>query len=131
MQPRYLTDSLCRYHAGCENVACSSASILEAMPVAVEADYVVLVMGLDTTIENEGNDRLSLMLPGEQQSLITEVARVARNPVILVLLSGGPFDITFAKEDSNIGSIIWAGYPGEAGAIALAQIIFGDNNPGA
>ena len=131
MQPRYLTDSLCRYHAGCENVACSLASILEVMPIALEADYMVLIMRLDTTIENEGNDRLSLMLPGEQQSLITDVACVARNPGILVLLSGGPIDITFTKEDSNIGSIIWASYPGEAGAIALAQFIFGDHNPGA
>ncbi|MBA0745993.1 hypothetical protein Gogos_008546 [Gossypium gossypioides] len=42
----------------------------------------------------------------------------------------GPVDITFAKNDQNIGSIIWAGYPGEAGGRALAEIIFGDHNPG-
>ncbi|MBA0623826.1 hypothetical protein Godav_009261 [Gossypium davidsonii] len=41
-----------------------------------------------------------------------------------------PVDITFAKNDQNIGSIIWAGYPGEAGGRALAEIIFGDHNPG-
>ncbi|KAL9394386.1 hypothetical protein Peur_013671 [Populus x canadensis] len=54
---------------------------------------------------------------------------MAKNPVVLVLLSGGPVDISFAKNDKNIGSILWAGYPGEAGAIALAEIIFGDHNP--
>ncbi|KAL3592334.1 hypothetical protein D5086_010974 [Populus alba] len=117
-------------YPGCDSVQCSSASIDGAVNVAKGADHVVLIMGLDDTQEKEGLDRRDLVLPGKQQELIISVAKAAKNPVVLVLLSGGPIDVSFAKNDENIGSILWAGYPGEAGAIALAEIIFGDHNPG-
>ncbi|KAL5844243.1 hypothetical protein ACOSQ4_010201 [Xanthoceras sorbifolium] len=118
------------YDPGCDTVACSSASIDKAVGIAKEVDHVVLIMGLDQTQEREDFDRVDLVLPGKQQELITSVAKAAKKPVILVLLCGGPVDISFAKYDHNIGSILWAGYPGEAGGIALAEIIFGDHNPG-
>ncbi|KAJ6919892.1 hypothetical protein NC651_013740 [Populus alba x Populus x berolinensis] len=117
-------------YPGCDSVECSSASIDGAVNIAKGADHVVLIMGLDDTQEKEGLDRRDLVLPGKQQELIISVAKAAKNPVVLVLLSGGPIDVSFAKNDENIGSILWAGYPGEAGAIALAEIIFGDHNPG-
>jgi len=47
-----------------------------------------------------------------------------------VILSGGPVDISSAKYNEKIGSILWAGYPGQAGGTAIAEIIFGDHNPG-
>nr|AIA92467.1 Glyco_hydro_3_C [uncultured bacterium] len=47
-----------------------------------------------------------------------------------MLLCGGPVDITFAKYEKKIGGILWAGYPGEAGGLAIAQVIFGEHNPG-
>ncbi|KAI9200474.1 hypothetical protein LWI28_008516 [Acer negundo] len=118
------------YDPGCDTVGCSSASIDKAVGIAKEADHVVLIMGLDQTQETEDLDRMDLVLPGKQQELITSVAKAAKKPVILVILCGGPVDISFAKYDSNIASILWAGYPGEAGGIALAEIIFGDHNPG-
>ncbi|KAF2291476.1 hypothetical protein GH714_024593 [Hevea brasiliensis] len=119
------------YHPGCDTVQCSSASIDKAVDICIArgADHVVLVMGLDQTQEREELDRVDLVLPGKQQDLIINVAKSAKNPIILVLLSGGPVDVSFAKNDKNIGSILWAGYPGEAGGIALAEIIFGDHNP--
>ncbi|WRX30842.1 Glycoside hydrolase [Theobroma cacao] len=119
-----------RYHPGCSAVNCSSALTDQAVKIAKGADHVVLVMGLDQTQEREDHDRVDLVLPAKQQNLISSIARAAKNPVILVLLSGGPVDITFAKYDQHIGSILWAGYPGEAGGLALAEIIFGDHNPG-
>ncbi|KAK6940138.1 Fibronectin type III-like domain [Dillenia turbinata] len=118
------------HHQGCDFVNCTSASIGEAVALAKSVDYVVLVMGLDQTWEREDHDRDDLVLPGKQQSLITRVAKAARKPIVLVLLCGGPVDVTFAKYDRNVGSILWAGYPGEAGGTAIAQIIFGDHNPG-
>ncbi|KAF6154074.1 hypothetical protein GIB67_031335 [Kingdonia uniflora] len=118
------------YHTGCESVSCSSVNIKEAVELAKSVEYVMLIMGLDQTQEKEEKDRLDLVLPGEQQNLIVCVAKAARKPVILVILSGGPVDISFAKYDRKIGSILWGGYPGEAGGIALAEIIFGDHNPG-
>lgn len=109
---------------------CTSAEIDKAVKIAKGVDYVVMVMGLDQTQEREDHDRDHLALPGKQQQLITAVARAAKRPVVLVLLSGGPVDVSFAKYDRHVGSILWAGYPGEAGGLALAEIIFGDHNPG-
>ncbi|KAL8151437.1 hypothetical protein V2J09_021245 [Rumex salicifolius] len=118
------------YHSGCNTVNCSFASIDDAIKVAKEVDYVILVMGLDQTQEKEKMDREELVLPGKQQTLITTVANVAKNPVVLVLLCGGPVDVSFAEANDKIGSILWSGYPGQAGGTAIAEVIFGDHNPG-
>ncbi|KAI3887305.1 hypothetical protein MKX03_017866 [Papaver bracteatum] len=125
----YVRDTF--YHPGCGSVACnSSVSIDQAVKLAKSVDNVIMVMGLDQTEEQEELDRVDLLLPGQQRALITSVAKAAKRPIVLVILSGGPVDIAFAKRDPKIGSIIWAGYPGEAGGAALAQIVFGDHNPG-
>jgi hypothetical protein len=125
----YVKDAV--FHPGCDGgPKCASAQIDEAVKVAKNADYVVLVMGLDQSVEREERDRVHLDLPGKQLELINIVAKTSKRPVILVLLCGGPIDISSAKNDDKIGGIIWAGYPGELGGIALAQIIFGDHNPG-
>ncbi|KAH6781223.1 Glycosyl hydrolase family protein [Perilla frutescens var. frutescens] len=118
------------FHKGCESINCTSPNINAATETAKSADYVVLVMGLNQEHESEELDREDLVLPGEQERLIKRVAEAAKNPVVLVLLCGGPIDVTFAKNDPKIGSILWGGYPGEAGGKALAEIIFGDHNPG-
>lgn len=118
------------YHQGCDYVNCTNVMMSETMKLASNSDYVVLVMGLDQSQEREKYDRVNLVLPGKQQYLITNVAKVSKKPVVLVVLSGGPVDISFAQDDPNIASILWAGYPGEAGGTALAEIIFGDHNPG-
>ncbi|XP_015071729.1 probable beta-D-xylosidase 7 [Solanum pennellii] len=118
------------YHPGCDFINCTSPAIDEAVNIAKKADHVVLVMGLDQTLEREKFDRTELGLPGMQEKLITSIAEAASKPVILVLMSGGPVDVTFAKDNPKIGGILWVGYPGEGGAAALAQILFGEHNPG-
>ncbi|KAL1547021.1 putative beta-D-xylosidase 7 [Salvia divinorum] len=101
-----------------------------AVELARSSDHVVLVVGLNQYHEAEYIDREDLVLPWKQQNLILSVAKAAKKPVVLVLLCGGPIDVSFAKEKAKIGSILWAGYPGQAGGRALAEIIFGDYNPG-
>jgi len=117
---------------GCENVACQSNSMLipEASQAASQADATVIIVGADQTIEAEGLDRVSLLLPGQQEQLVLETAAAARGTVILVVMSGGPMDISFARDNQKICSILWVGYPGQAGGDALADIIFGQHNPG-
>ncbi|KAJ0700434.1 putative glycosidase [Helianthus annuus] len=117
------------YQAGCANVACGTAQVDEAKKAAAAADAVVLVMGSDLSIEAEGRDRINITLPGQQNLLITEVASVSKGPVILVIMSGGGMDIQFAKENPKVTSILWVGFPGEAGGAALADIVFGQYNP--
>ncbi|KAJ4760361.1 beta-xylosidase 1 [Rhynchospora pubera] len=119
------------YQAGCTNVGCSGNSLQldTAKTAASQADVTVLVVGADQSIERESLDRTSLLLPGQQTTLITEVAKVSKGPVILVIMSGGPFDISFAKTSSQIPAIMWIGYPGEKGGGALADVLFGYHNP--
>jgi hypothetical protein len=45
-------------------------------------------------------------------------------------MSGGPIDVAFAQNDPRISAILWAGYPGQAGGAAIADILFGTYNPG-
>lgn len=101
-----------------------------AINAAQQADATVLVMGLDQSIEAETVDRAGLLLPGRQQDLVSKVAAASKGPTILVIMSGGPVDITFAKNDPRIQGILWAGYPGQAGGAAIADILFGTSNPG-
>lgn len=120
------------HQAGCTNVACGGPwqPIDVAVNAARQADATILVVGLDQSIEAEMVDRASLLLPGRQQELVNKVAAVSRGPTILVLLSGGPIDVSFAENNPRIGAILWAGYPGEAGGMAIADVLFGTYNPG-
>ncbi|KAH1046294.1 hypothetical protein J1N35_037078 [Gossypium stocksii] len=119
------------HQAGCSNVACDTNNLFGAAEVAAhEADATVLVMGLDQSIEAEFRDRVGLLLPGRQQELVSRVARASRGPTVLVLMSGGPIDVSFAKNDPRVSAIIWAGYPGQAGGTAIADVLFGTTNPG-
>ena len=112
-------------------MACESGSTFdEALIVAEASDYVILVVGLDLTQETEDKDRVTILLPGKQMELVSLVASVSKKPIVLVLTGGGPLDVSFAEQDSRIASILWVGYPGEAGPKALAEVIFGDHNPG-
>lgn len=125
---RYIPNTM--YHPGCDVINCTSAAIDKAVDIAKKADYVVLIMGLDQTVERESHDRTELGLPGMQEKLINATAEAASKPVILVLMSGGPVDVSFAEENPKIGGILWIGYPGEGGPAALGKILFGEHNPG-
>ncbi|XP_011041424.1 PREDICTED: probable beta-D-xylosidase 2 [Populus euphratica] len=119
------------YRQGCADVACvSDQQFSAAIDAARQADATVLVMGLDQSIEAEFRDRAGLLLPGRQQELVSKVAAASKGPTILVLMSGGPIDVSFAENDPKIGSIVWAGYPGQAGGAAISDVLFGITNPG-
>ncbi|XP_022722284.1 beta-D-xylosidase 1 [Durio zibethinus] len=119
------------HQAGCSDVACKAKNLFGAAEAAArQADATVLVMGLDQSIEAEFRDRAGLLLPGHQQELVSRVARASRGPTVLVLMSGGPIDVSFAKNDPRVSAILWAGYPGQAGGAAIADVLFGTTNPG-
>lgn len=119
------------HHEGCGGVACVNDDLFGgAIEAAKKADATILVMGLNQSIEAEFVDRVGLLLPGRQQELVTKVAAASKGPTILVLMSGGPIDVSFAQNDDRIGAILWAGYPGQAGGAAIADVLFGVHNPG-
>ncbi|CAN6484773.1 unnamed protein product [Victoria cruziana] len=119
------------YEAGCLTALCPASGFQShsAVKAASETDATILIMGADQSVEAESLDRINLTLPGQQQQLIVEVANASKGPVVLIIMSGGPFDISFAKASDKISSILWVGYPGEKGGAAIADIIFGRYNP--
>ncbi|KAJ6400979.1 hypothetical protein OIU84_016409 [Salix udensis] len=119
------------YQQGCADVACvSDQQFGAAIDAARQADATILVMGLDQSIEAEFRDRTGLLLPGRQQDLVSKVAAASKGPTVLVLMSGGPIDVSFAENDPKIGGIVWAGYPGQAGGAAISDVLYGITNPG-
>ena len=97
-----------------------------AVASAKMADVVILGLGEWQGISGEGFDRSDLNLPGDQEQLLEAIA-ATNKPVVLVLENGRPLTIGWAKE--HIPAILEAWYPGEFGGQAIAETIFGDNNP--
>ena len=99
----------------------------EAGRVARESDVVVAVLGIDKSIEREGQDRYTLELPADQKEFIQEIYKI--NPrTIVVLVAGSSIAINWI--DEYIPAILDAWYPGEQGGNAVAEALFGDYNPG-
>jgi beta-glucosidase len=103
------------------------ADINDAVTKALKADVVVLVMGEDNSIVGESNSRTDLNLAGRQQLLLTKIHDTGK-PIILVLMNGRAITINWANKNCN--AIIEAWIPGKYGSEAIADIVFGDYNPG-
>lgn len=125
----------CEYFRGSEALAESTAGFSEAIAMAKRSDAVIMCLGLSPQIEGEngdaynsdaGGDKKDLNLPDVQQKLLEAVCSVGK-PVILVMVSGSAIAINWA--DENVSGIIQAFYPGQEGGNAVADVIFGDNNP--
>jgi beta-glucosidase len=100
--------------------------IAAATAKAKAADVVILGLGEWQGISGEGFDRTDLDLPGNQEQLLEAVVAVGK-PVVVVLENGRPLTIGWAKE--HVPAILEAWYPGEFGGRAIAETLFGDNNP--
>jgi len=100
--------------------------IASAVEKAKEADVVILGLGEHHGISGEGFDRTSLDLPGNQEALLEAIVATGK-PVVLVLENGRPLTIGWAKE--HVPAILEAWYPGEFGGQAIAETLFGLNNP--
>jgi len=101
--------------------------IAKAKAAAADADVVVAVMGETASMSGEAASRATLDLPGFQEQMLEAVA-ATNKPVILVLESGRPLDIRWASE--HVPAILEAWYPGTDGGDAVADVLFGDVNPG-
>jgi beta-glucosidase len=93
---------------------------------AQKADVVILALGEWQGVSGEGFDRSNLDLPGNQEGLLEKVAATGK-PIVLVLENGRPLTIGWAKD--HIPAILEAWYPGEFGGQAVAETLFGVNNP--
>jgi len=122
---QFNTGGTTTYIEGCPLTTNSTTGFPAAISVAKAADYVVLVMGIDSSVEGEDHDRVSIDLPYIQHQLIDAIIAVNK-PTVLVLLNGGMVGID--KEKTTVPAIIEAGYPGSLGAEGIARTIFGQND---
>jgi beta-glucosidase len=104
-----------------------AAAFAHAIDLVREADASILVLGEANNMSGERASRATLTLPGEQQQLL-EAAVATGKPIVLVLLNGRPLDISWAA--AHVPSILEAWYPGTEGGAAVADLLFGDANPG-
>jgi beta-glucosidase len=120
-----------RYARGCGIKDPSTEGIAEAVAAARERDLAILVLGESSWTEGmtggEGNDRAELDLPGVQQQLLEAIYETG-TPVVLVLINGRPLTIGWAAE--HVPAILEAWYPGQEGGTAIADVLWGDYNPG-
>lgn len=99
----------------------------KAVGQAKQADVAIVVLGGGQRTCGENKSRSSLDLPGRQLDLLKAVVATGK-PVILVLINGRPLSINWA--DKFVPAILEAWYPGSKGGIAVADVLFGDYNPG-
>jgi beta-glucosidase len=105
----------------------AEAAFQTAVSMAQNAELVVMVLGENAEMAGEAASRASLDLPGRQEELLQAVVALGK-PVVLVLLNGRPLSINWAAE--NVPAILEAWEPGTEGGHAVADILFGDVNPG-
>ena len=134
------SSTVVQYASGCADVKCSNKSEFQAaLSTVQDADYVIAVMGLDSSVEREGDDRANttcesdpidnLALPGCQTALVEAIA-FSTPRVILVLINGGPVSIPTLYGNPGVLAVVEAFYPGPLGGTAVADVIFGKYNPG-
>ena len=139
-----LTAGKCRilYSEGCalskdrvEPLALPDDRLAEAAAVAKNSDKVILVLGLDETLEGEegdtGNsyfsgDKADLLLPASQRRLLKRVLDVGK-PTVVVLMVGSAIDLSEAQERADAILLGW--YPGAGGGKAVAELLFGLESP--
>jgi len=128
------------YTAGSNILDNDTTGYAEAIAIAQQAEVVIFVAGLSSRFEGEEGfelgfsceeqirgDRSNLDLPAVQQTLLKEI-HATGTPVVLLLLNGSMVGINWAN--NNLPAIVEAWYPGEEGGSAIADVLFGDYNPG-
>ena len=123
------------YKRGTGNFAMLSADICERKPIqfdelakdVADADVIIVIGGISAQLEGEGGDKADIELPEVQQRLIRAMKATGK-PVVVVNCSGSA--IAFGSVKGQYDALIQAWYPGQGGAQALAEVIFGDYNPG-
>lgn len=108
---------------GKKNILASYGDTEEAVK---SSDLTVAVLGINKSIECEGQDRKDISLPKDQEDFIKEVYKLNPNTVV-VLVAGSSLAVNWI--DENIPGLVNAWYPGEQGGRAVAEVLFGDYNP--
>jgi beta-glucosidase len=99
--------------------------VMRAAALAAKSDIALIFAGLSNLFEGGANDKEDILLPGNQDKLISEVAKVNPNTVV-VLINGTPVAMPWINE---VKAVLEAYYPGQEGGNAIANVLFGKVNP--
>ena len=123
------------YEKGCEFFNKENYDIDKVLATVNQSNIVVMALGDCSTSEDakgvvktsgENNDLATLVLPGNQQQMLEAVCRTGK-PVVLILQSGRPYNLSYAAEHCAAILVNWL--PGQEGGYAAADVLFGDYNP--
>ncbi|WP_034264649.1 glycoside hydrolase family 3 C-terminal domain-containing protein [Actinospica robiniae] len=103
--------------------SCSAQTLADVK----SADAVIVFVGTDTTLATEGTDRTTIAMPGDYDSLIQQVNAVGNPNMVLAIQSDGP--VTIDDVQGDFPAIVYSGYNGESQGTALADVLFGKQNP--
>ena len=115
------------YAKGCDINGDSTVGIDEAVRAARESDVVIAALGESAAMSGEASSRSSLDLPGRQLDLLKALHATGK-PVVVVLMNGRPLTINWTAEKSP--SILETWFAGTQAGNAIADVLFGDVNPG-
>jgi beta-glucosidase len=120
------------YAKGCDTFSDNTSGFDEAVDIAKQADAVILILGDKSGLTRdcttgETRDSADLKLPGIQEDLAKALMATGK-PLAVVLITGRPYALPMIAESAN--AILEAWLPGEEGGSAIADILFGDVNPG-
>jgi beta-glucosidase len=115
------------YARGCEINDDSTSGFAEAVRIARESDVVIVAVGESAEMSGEAASRSSLDLPGRQLDLVRALQATGK-PVVVVLMNGRPLSINWIAE--NVPAILETWFAGTQAGNAIADVIFGDVNPG-
>lgn len=114
------------YSKGCEIDGDDESIFEEAIETAKKADIIIAAMGESKAMSGEAHNRAYLNLPGKQENLLKELARLGK-PIVLILMNGRPLVIPWAAQ--NIPAILEAWFPRVQAGNAIADVLFSDYNP--
>ena len=118
-----LGDARVLYAPGLKNSrSADKAGFGAALDVARRADVVLLFLGEEQILSGEARSRAFLDLPGAQEELVSEIARLGK-PVAAIIQAGRP--LTFHQAASQVKAVLWAWHPGTMGGPAIADLLFG------
>ncbi|WP_116788424.1 glycoside hydrolase family 3 N-terminal domain-containing protein [Flavobacterium psychrotrophum] len=124
---KFITDkSKVSFNKGVEIKDTKRDNIQAALKAAANADVIVAVMGEFENQTGEAASQVDINLPGIQKEFLAELKKLGK-PVVLVLMNGRP--LTLGWESENMDAILEAWFPGTMGGDAIAQTLYGVNNP--
>ena len=120
------TNTNCTFDEGVDIQSTNRSLMQKAIDNAKNADVIVAVMGESENMSGEAGSKTNIDLPGLQKEFLAELKKLGK-PIVLLLLNGRP--LTLSWENDNMDAILEAWWPGTRGGDAIAQTLFGDNNP--